>query len=246
MNPKNKWKLMDIHTHILPGVDDGASSMKETMRMLQMAEAEGISVIIATPHYGRRNPDYDPENTKNVLTVVRDMMKKCYPNMKIYMGNEIYYSPGIVEDLKCGRAKTIGGTSYALIEFSVHVDYSNIENAVNMMTREGYKPILAHIERYQCLYKEPEKVRGLIAEGAYMQVNTRGFLGSRFDKRTAWCRSLLQNGLIHFVASDCHNDSSRAPIMNSAVEEMVKIAGKDEVKRIVNTNIIKLIKNEFI
>ncbi len=246
MRPKERWKLMDIHAHILPGVDDGAENMDETMAMIKQADEEGISVIVATPHYGMRNPDYDPKAAEKTLTAVREVMRRSHPHMKLYMGNELYYSPGIISELQSGRARTIGGTDYVLVEFSIKIEFHEMISAVRAFLREGYRPILAHIERYQCLYREMDRIYELIDEGAYMQVNTRGFLRGKRDKRAAWCRALLEEGVIHFVASDCHSSMGRSPIMDSALTEMIKLAGEEEVKRIVNTNIIKLIRNEYI
>lgn len=237
---------MDIHAHILPGVDDGAENMSETMEMIRQADEEGISVIVATPHYGMRNPDYDSTATERILQQVREAMRRNYPHMKLYMGNELYYSPGIISELQSGRARTIGGTDYTLVEFSIKIEFDEVISAVRAFLREGYRPILAHIERYQCLYREMDRIYELIDEGAYMQVNARGFLGGKRDKRAAWCRALLEEGVIHFIASDCHSPMGRSPVMDSALIEMIKIVGEDEVKRIVNTNIIKLIRNEYI
>lgn len=241
-----KWKLMDIHTHILPGVDDGAQDVEEMRKMMAQADAEGISVIIATPHYGICNPDYEPAKAQDALKAARKVLREEYPHIRIYMGNELYYSAGIIEDLKSGRAKTIGGTDYVLVEFSTDAAFDQIAAAVRAFSTEGYRPILAHVERYSCLFRELDRVHELIGMGAYTQVNVRGFLAGRFDKRGSWCRNLLKDNAVHFVASDCHNSSRRTPVMRSAVEAMIKTAGEDRVRQIVNTNIIKLIRNEFI
>lgn len=241
-----KWKLMDIHTHILPDVDDGARDVKEMTEMIAQADEEGISVIIATPHYGICNPDYDPAEARRKLETARKVLRENYPHIRMFMGNELYYSPGIIEDLKCGRAQTIGGTDYVLVEFPTDITFEKLSEAVIAFCSEGYRPVLAHIERYDCLFRELDCVHELIGLGAYTQVNARGFLAGRFDKRGGWCRNLLKDGVIHFVASDCHDSSSRTPVMRSAVEAMIKTAGEDKVKQIVNTNIIRLIRNEFI
>ena len=94
--------------------------------------------------------------------------------------------------------------------------------------------------------KALNRIRALIDMGVYTQVNTRGFLGSRFDRRTAWCTKLLEKDLIHFVASDCHNCRERKPVMKTAGGKMLEIAGEETVERIVKTNVIKLIQNKYI
>ena len=241
-----EWLYTDIHTHILPGVDDGSSDMRESLHMAELAYREGIRVIIATPHYGRRNPDYNTRHAVAVAKELRTQIGKRHPDMKLFLGNELYYSPGILEEIKAKRALTLGNGTYVLIEFDVLCEYHEIENCVREFVMEGYRPILAHIERYMCLYDDTARVRSLIEQGAYMQVNARGFVMKKKDKRAIWCRSLLRSGLIHFIASDCHGIRERKPIMRTAIKEMVRIAGVRAVNEIVDANILKLIKDEYI
>lgn len=239
-------RYVDIHTHIIPGVDDGSQGIGETMKMVEIAYREGIRIIVATPHYGAWNPDYDKAKTVKYCRMVRERIKAVHSDMNIYIGNEIYYNPGIVEDLKSGKALTLGGTSYALVEFAVDEDYETICSGLRSFVMEGYRPVIAHIERYYCLQKEIERVKALVDIGAYVQVNARSFLGGRFDKRTAWCVRLLQNGLIHFIASDCHNSGGRKPIMETAVKKLRQVADRETVDRIVHQNVIKLMQNKYI
>lgn len=243
-------RYMDIHTHILPGVDDGSSNMDETMKMVDIAYREGIRIIMATPHYGAWNPGYDKSEAVAACRRVRDRMRGVYPDMNLYIGNELYYNPGIVEDLKSGKALTLGGTSYALVEFAVDESYKMIYSGLREFIMEGYRPVIAHIERYRYLQNDIDRVKELVELGAYVQINARSFLSGRVDKRsskrTSWCVELLQNDLVHFIASDCHNCESRSPIMETAVRQMVRFTDKETVYRIVHTNIIKLMQNEFI
>lgn len=246
---KNR-RYMDIHTHILPGIDDGARDMGETMDMIELAYKEGIRIIMATPHYGAWNPDYDKAKAVAACRRVRELIKTRYSDMNIYIGNEIYYNPGIVEDLKSGKALTLGGTSYALVEFAVDESYKIISSGLRSFIMEGYRPIIAHIERYRCLQNDIDRVKELVEMGAYVQVNARSFLSERFDKRAArrvaWCTELLQNDLVHFIASDCHSCGKRSPIMETAVVKLLELADRETVYRIVHTNVIKLMQNKYI
>lgn len=242
----NKWKYMDIHTHIVPGVDDGSENMEETKRMVKKAYQEGIRAIIATPHYGKWNAGYDKEKAVRACQKVRDWVRATYKDLNVYMGNEIYYSPGIIEDLRSGKARTMGGTDYVLVEFSAEEEYEKVYLGLRAFITAGYRPILAHVERYQCLQKELKRVKELVGLGVYIQVNARSFMGKRFDKRTAWSIMLLENDLIHFIASDCHNSGSREPIMKTAVEKLLTFTDERTVERIVKTNITKFIQNKYI
>ena len=237
---------MDIHTHILPGVDDGAASMEETLRMLEQAYEEGVRVILATPHYGKWNPDYDRKKTEAICRQVQQNLASLHSDMKLFLGNEIYYGPGVIDDLRAGRAATLGGTDYVLVEFSTEEEYAEIYKGMRSLVTAGYRPILAHIERYRHLRREWDRVRELVENGVYIQVNARSFLGGRFDKRTSWCLKLFEQDLIHFIASDCHNCESRAPIFQTAVEKLLSCGSEEAVKRIVHTNVIQLSKNNYI
>ena len=243
---EKRWKYVDIHTHIVPGVDDGSSRMEESMRMVKMAYDEGVRVIVATPHYGLWNPTYDREKALRACHSLRDNVARLYSDMKVYTGNEIYYSPGIVEDLDEKRALTLGGTDYVLMEFSVNEERDAIVNAVRELVMAGYRPILAHVERYEKLRRDVEEVRRLMDAGAYIQINTNSFMGSRRDRRTAWCAQLLRERCVHFVASDCHNCGSRKPLMETAVRRMIAMSDVQTVKRIVHTNVMRLVKNQYI
>lgn len=240
------WRYMDIHTHILPQIDDGSASMEETFKMLDIAYQQGIRVLIATPHYGKWNPHYKKENALEIYWQVRGKMEQRYKDMRLFMGNEFYYVPGIVEELKKGRASTLGETDYVLVEFSVEADYEEIYRGTREFITAGYRPILAHIERYKNLGKDLEAVRELTENGVYIQVNARSFLGGRLDRRTSWCLKLFESDLIHFIASDCHDCGARAPVMEEAVEKLLSLGSPEAVERIVKTNVLKLAQNKYI
>ena len=247
-----KQVFMDIHTHIIPGVDDGSDSMKETMKMIKQAYDEDIRVIIATPHYGLVNPDYDPVETERLLGEVRSAVRDKYQDLHIVMGNEIYYTPGVTEEIVSGRAKTIGGTSYALVEFNTGVEYETILRAIDEFTLNGYRMIIAHVERYSCLENDVAAVKELISRGAYIQVNCRSLLGGRrksgfsLENRAAWCKKLLKEDCVHFLASDCHSSGVRRPMIKQALDAVRKITDAATVREITRDNILHLMRDERI
>ncbi len=240
------WFYIDIHSHILPGIDDGAADMTEALAMAEAAYSEGIRAIIATPHYGVMNPDFDRSKAEQVFRETYSEIKKRWPDMLMVLGNEVFYSSSCIEALQTGKAMTLSNTNYVLVEFYPDVSFREIEIGMRNLLNAGYIPVLAHIERYMCLEKELDLVDELIEMGVYIQVNGRSFLRKRFDRRGSWCRTLLKNGMIHFVATDSHNDGSRRPVMEAVVEKMCSIADEDEVYDIVFRNGIKLLKNQLI
>lgn len=242
----SRWKYIDIHAHIIPGVDDGAETMEESMSMIETAYQEGIRAIIATPHYGKWNPDYNKAYALGRFRELYAEVKKVHPDMKLFFGNEIFYGAEVIEDLRSGRAMTLGGTDYVLVEFSTEAEYSTIAEGLREFVSAGYRPVLAHVERYSSLHGDLKGVRELIENGTYIQVNARSYLGKITSRRTLWCRRLLDERMVHFIASDCHDAAARKPVMKSAVDEMLRIAWDDIVTDVVHTNIMKLVKNELI
>jgi len=146
-------RYIDIHSHILPGIDDGSKSMEETIRMLHIAAEEKITTIIATPHYEAGGDNPSVEYLKDVLNQVQQEAYKVNKDFRLFLGNELYYSESIVEDLKSGKALTLAGSRYVLVEFSYTVDFRTMYRGINNIIYNGYIPILAHAERYYCIHQ---------------------------------------------------------------------------------------------
>lgn len=236
----------DIHAHILPGVDDGAADMKQTIRMLQMAASEQITAIIATPHYicGRENPK--PEHLNELKCQVQEAALKINKDLRIFLGNEIYYSESAVSDLRQGKALTLAESRYVLVEFSKGERFNAIYQGIRELTRHGYMPILAHAERYICLHRKTDLIAELVKAGCYIQVNGSSITGGIMNTNTAFVRKLLNRGLVHFIGSDSHNDGTRAPIMKTAVKYLLKRCNREIAERILHENPTKIFQNTCI
>jgi protein-tyrosine phosphatase len=228
-------RLMDIHTHLLPKVDDGASDMEETVRMLEMAKGQGIRTIIATPHFGLGSLDKSVEELIECKEKVQQKAAAIDPDIKIYLGNELYY-----------RESVLAGSRYVLIEFSVRVDYKSLYQGLNKFILAGYAPILAHVERYRCLMEEEVRIDEIRELGVYIQMNGSSLLGNFLDKRVRLHRRLLKERLLHFVATDCHNTSTRAPNLEKAFHIVVKLTDWEYAVELFYDNPLKIIENKYI
>lgn len=238
--------FLDIHSHILPGVDDGSEDMKETMEMLKMAYAEGVRTIVATPHYipGARNKGAD--GLRQIHHEVCMQAEKAFPDLKILLGNEIYFKEDAVEEVRKGKALTLADTDYVLVEFGITSKAEKLFHAVKVFSEAGYRPVLAHIERYSCLYKKEETVHDLIDAGAYIQINCDSFVGGFFDRNAAYCRRLLKLGMVHFIGSDCHDLSKRKPQMSTPLLTLKKEECRRRIEEIMLENKDCFLKNKFI
>ena len=234
--------ITDMHTHILYGVDDGARSLKDSIRLIMVERRQGVKRIFLTPHYGPKFGYPDRELLETTFREIQQETKKYYPNIRLYLGSELYYQRNTIQDLKEGRALTMAGSKYILVEFGTGDSYSSIFKAVQDMIYAGYLPIIAHVERYEAVLNQMERARELVKAGAYLQINAESFTGTIFNRRTAFCMKLLKAGLVCFVASDCHDLSRRCPNMREGMEAIhKKMAGYS-----FEQNIDKVIEGKYI
>ena len=206
--------LIDIHTHILYGVDDGAKDINDSMGLLDEEREQGVDQVILTPHYGPKFGHPDTEVLREKFEAIREKAYKYYPEIQLYLGSELYYQQGTVSDLKQGKALTMNGTRYVLVEFATSDAYSHIYRAVQDFVYAGYIPILAHVERYKAVFGHVDKIVELIETGAYIQINAESLIGGIFDKRASFCKKIMKEGLVHFLGTDCHDFRTRRPNMN--------------------------------
>lgn len=214
--------LTDIHTHILYGVDDGAKSVSDAMGLLEEESRQGVEQILLTPHYGMKFGHPEAELLRERYHKLCMEAEAYYPNLKLYLGSELYYEQETVRRLKEGSALTLNGTSYVLVEFGVSASFSGILRAVQELCYAGFRPVLAHVERYQAVFGHLDRAWELVDSGALLQVNAGSVIGGFLDKKAAFCRKLLKEGLLHLLGSDCHDLARRVPNMERGAEILLK------------------------
>lgn len=237
-------RKIDIHSHILPGFDDGAADERESIRMLKMAARQGIESVIATPHYSAEHVNYRPQDIRRACASLEQRARKeISPDFHIYPGQEILYTQEIFEHLECGKIQTMADSSYTLIEFMPWIPYSELYRCVRTLVMRGYQPILAHIERYEVL-REKCRIEELTEMGALMQMNYRRIDGKWYEETTRWCRKMLREGKIHFLATDMHNTKTRKPMTDGAEVWLKKHLEKQYIAEICYKNARKIIKQQ--
>lgn len=214
--------LIDIHTHILYGVDDGAKTLSDSMGLLDEEREQDVDTVIMTPHYGPKFGHPDKDVLREHFDEISDKAKIYYPEIRLYLGSELYYQESTISDLDSGKALTMNGTRYVLVEFGERDPYTYIYRAIQNFGYAGYIPIIAHAERYEALFRQTDRIEDLISLGAYIQINAESLIGGIFDKRSAFCKKLAKEGLMHFLGSDCHDFRNRRPNMNKAAEVVLK------------------------
>ena len=156
-------ELFDVHCHMVPGVDDGAADLEESLEMLKMQHEDGVRKIIITPHYRRR--------------MFETPAKKEYPDMSLYLGCELHSNMDLQDILEKRKYVTMAGSSYVLLEFSEGDSAQHIRERVYNVLSCGYEPIIAHVERYQATVKSVGFSSDLVDMGARLQVNVESILG---------------------------------------------------------------------
>lgn len=236
----------DIHCHMLPGVDDGAQTMEEALSMLGISYAEGIRNIILTPHYERGKNKCTREELRVRFDQLKEEVRKQYPELTLYLGNEILWEEGIIEDLKAGKIQTMNDTKYVLVEFNIRVSYSQLYDAIRRITNARFRPIIAHVERYRCLFKHIERIDELVGMEAYLQMNISSVYGGMLDENARWCKKLVKEEYISFFGTDAHDLEDRAPYIKDYVGWIEKKCGEDFLESAFVTNPQKMIENQYI
>ena len=207
--------MIDIHTHILPMVDDGASNFEEALDMAVMAAESGVRAIVATPH---SNHDvgfvnYESEYLAEIFNKLCDMLHEMNIPIRLYRGMEIWASTDIVEKLSYGTLLTLNRTKYTLVEFAFDEETWWIEAILEEMLREGYLPIIAHPERYFCVQEDPNNLYNWRKMGAFAQMNKGSILGRLGRRAEDTAKLLLKHNLINCLASDAHHIYARTTDM---------------------------------
>ena len=246
--------FVDIHSHILPNIDDGSTSLEETFEMFEQAYAEGIRTIYATPHCGLGYNDFDIEETRTVFNLIAETLEKMHPDMTFVLGNEVLYYANMAEDLRAGKIQTLGNSPCVLVEFLPGADFEVLLAAVRNLKATHYVPVIAHVERYSCIQNNLELAKQLHEEGAYLQVNAdmlleppveetaNGVIGIfkfppkmtsiQMCKNTAW--QLVKTGQADFLGSDAHGSEYRKPVMKTALQMIYKYVDPEAALKIVD------------
>lgn len=237
---------IDIHSHILPQIDDGAENYDMSMKMLRTAYADGIKTIIVTPHYKPGRHNASPEKIFFLMEKLCQEAIKAEMEVKLYPGNEFYYHDGVFKELEEERACTMAGSSYVLIEFGPMERFEYIRNGLYEALAHGWRPILAHAERYSAILGKPENVEELIRLGSCIQINAGSILGKTGMGVRQFTKKLLKEHLVHFVATDAHDEGKRKPVLSDCWKYISRKYEKAYAQRLFHDNPMHVIKNEYI
>ena len=244
MTPKGKSDFYDIHCHIIHGVDDGSDSLETSLAMLKKAEEEGITHIIATPHFKANKKNASVETIDEKIKEIREEAKKQGINVELYHGNEVMFFSDFEEVFHEHKFTSLNNSGYLLTEFYPDDDFTRIRQGVETIGGMGLIPVVAHVERYIALRKDISKVEMLADYGALLSVNVASVMGENGFKVKWFVRKLLKRKLVSFVCTDAH-DTSKYPIdYKKCADYLYSKYDEKYVDGIVRLNAAGLIESE--
>lgn len=236
-------RVCDMHCHLLPGIDDGAQDMEETMRALREAYGQGIRAVIMTPHY---YPERYEADAQTILELCRQVKKQCRQeelDIRIYPGQECMYHSELADRLDWGEVLTLAGSRYVLTEFLPDCPYVQLQQGLAQLQQRGYFPVLAHFERYECLERE-DHLQELKNRGVLLQMNFDTFTQKKhWFQKNPWGR-MLQSGIVDLVGSDCHGTHFRPYHAKKSIRWMEKNLKPELRHKILVRNIQKILRKE--
>lgn len=237
--------MIDIHTHILPMLDDGAQSVEEALDMLVMAYENGTDTVVLTPHMAlpyEFNNYYD--KTKYFYRDLKNIVKDTGIPVKLYLGMELLYSSKKDFISLLEHITGINKGRYLLVEFFFDCDIATIYEAVEIIQEHGYEVIIAHPERYECVQERPNKLKELKDKNVLLQMNT-GSLRGKYGHSAKHCAAkLLEEDLIDVVASDAHSAKYRTPRMLNDYHYIEDLYGEKRAKRLFIETPKRIIQGE--
>ena len=230
--------FVDVHCHLLPGIDDGSQNMEQTMEMLRIAEAEGITDAIVTPHYKQGRVGTPRKVIGEMIQEVESLARQSGLSIRLWPGTEVYYNSSLEEKLESGWLASMNDTTFVLVEFNPLETYAYVRNAVDDLFGMGYHPIVAHVERYQCMLGNVENVRTLHDLGCRIQVNAGSVAGNYGFKIKHFIKKLLKEELIDYVGTDAHDVRNRSPEMKKCAEVIRKYCDPEYADDILFRNAV--------
>lgn len=235
--------MLDMHSHILWGVDDGPKTMEETLQMMEQAAKEGIKEIIATSH--AKHPQFDvlySEVNSQIQTLQAELKQQGIP-LQLYTGHEVRLCENLVELVQTKQVHTLANSKYLLLELPSSNVPSYTKNIVLALLEEGITPIIAHPERNKAIAEKPARLERLIREGAVAQI-TAGSLAGHFGKSIQKLSlDLVQANLVHTYGSDVHNLTTRPFLFDEGLSFLEKKKQSDAVDILLENN-ARIIENK--
>ena len=236
--------MIDIHSHIIPNVDDGARSVEETFNILKEAQEAGFTDVILTSHFLL---NYYETNAQELIfwkEKLQEVLKKQGTKINLHSGMEIYITNQMEELMQKNKLLTLANSRYMLIELPIASNVQYLDYVIYYLEAKGIKPIIAHPERYKCVQKDPDIVEEYIEKGCLIQCNYGSIVNLYGREAEKTIKTLLKKNQVHFLGSDVHRENGTYLIILDAIKKIRKIIGENKINEITTINPKKILQNE--
>ena len=225
--------MIDIHCHPLPEVDDGAKSLEDAVEMCRLADADGITHLVATPHCNYEYP-FRPDVNREKL---RELQEAVGERPKLLLGCDFHLSYDNIRQVIADRSNfTINGTRYVLVEFGEQFVPEHMDNVFYDLQVAGLIPILTHPERNTVFRRKPEILYRWATRGCLVQVTAQSYTGGFGSQARELAEMWLERNLVHFLASDAHDVKYRPPLLSGCYRKLAGVRGTGEADRLMKLN----------
>lgn len=232
--------MIDLHSHILPELDDGSQSLEESLAMARMAVQSGVTVMVATPHC----MDDRAQQVYAAWRLLREALRDTEIPLKLYLGMEIFGTADTVRLLRAGRLFPLNGSQYPLIEFSFRSTGEEETQILYQVLRAGYRPLVAHPERYGYVRENPELINLWTKMGCLLQVNRGSLLGRFGPGAQRMAAELVERGFVTAVATDAHSPRVRTPWMKDIQTLLSQEYSPQLARKLLLQNPQHILRNE--
>ena len=238
--------MIDLHCHLLPGIDDGPRDLAASLDMARMAVADGVLVTACTPHITPGVYNNDGESIQaGVDALVAALADAAIP-LQLVAGADAHIAPDLAGRLAAGAVPTLAGSRYFLLEPPTNVPPPGLVSFVSSLTAAGYLPIVTHPERLAWIETRYDLIRGLVARGASIQL-TAGSLVGRFGRRSRyWAERMLDDDIVHVIATDAHDTRDRPPRLSVGRDAVARRCGDARANLLVVINPLRILKDAAI
>lgn len=227
--------MYDLHCHLLPGIDDGAADLAMAIEMARIAVDDGIRTVACTPHIYPGLYDNNADGIRAAMRALQQELDARDIPLRLVEGADVHLDVSLLQEIRDGRVPTIAGSRYLLLEPPHHVAPPRFEESVFELVVGGFVPVITHPERLTWIEHHYDTFARLVKGGAWMQI-TGGSLTGRFGTRPRyWAERMLDEGLVHLLATDAHHPRRRPPLLAEAREAAALRVGADEATHLVLT-----------
>ena len=238
-------EMIDMHCHIIPGVDDGARTKKDVRELLLMEYKSGVRHIVMTPHYRKGMFEPTEQLVKKRADYVRREIETLGIDMNGHVGCEYHANSEMVKEFTENKRFRMNGGKFVLVEFSSRHNFVQIRNWIYELVKAGFRPIIAHVERYHSVVKNGlDFIDELRDMGAYIQMNADSIIGEDGFMIKRFCKKVIKEEMLDFVGSDGHDLARRTPHIGKCYDKIEKMMGTDYADMIFISNPECIINNE--